>query len=114
MSHTQVDKNNKIKKKTIQNLGMVNCFTRVAKEEGFVALWRGNMGTFESTLSRVAPEIMAHNLWLTISLKTISSDFFLSHSMVLSNVAKLILSVISQLKQFLSLAKTNIKAGLLE
>ena len=38
-------------------LGMVNCFVRVAKEEGTIALWRGNMGTFERTLSGVTPEI---------------------------------------------------------
>ena len=34
-------------------LGMVNCFVRVAKEEGTLALWRGNMGTFERILSRI-------------------------------------------------------------
>ena len=34
-------------KTKFKTLGMVNCFVRVAKEEGTIALWRGNMGTFE-------------------------------------------------------------------
>jgi len=40
-----------------KTLGMVNCFVRVAKEEGTIALWRGNMGTFQRTVSGVTSEI---------------------------------------------------------
>ena len=119
---------------SIVNLGMVNCFVRVAKEEGTIALWRGNMGTFEKTLSGVTSKIKVGCVFHVVIVSLLphlgfrrndhredathftGSNFFrnqLSHSMVLSNVSKLISSVIFQLKLFLFPAKTNIKAGLL-
>ena len=53
-------------KTKFKTLGMVNCFVRVAKEEGTIALWRGNMGTFERTLSGVTSEIKVGCIFLMV------------------------------------------------